>query len=262
MHQPTYLPPTFEAPQATPVYPTTLQPASVPEYPTTPTVSDGYPSVEPPTCSNCPGQDAVLVCTRDGVGVTDSSNATTSVVFRVGYLVESSNEAAVYIGSVEQFIVAAAAVGAMQCDSGGYAFAPSVDPTSITVASIQTDQCTPTRSGAACTVWRTSFEITLGQDVDSSVASFLGYMAVQDAMGNGAMLDHVSTIHRVEYLSPSPLLPPITGVAGNASPSPGSGTSSAEGELSVNRWTLGAVLTMCMYSGVSQATVLYLQISD
>ena len=187
--------------------------------------------------------------------MTDSLNVTTTVVFRVGYLIDSDNEPAVYIGSVEQYIVAAAAVGAMQCESGGYAFAPSLDPTLISVASIQTDQCTPTRSGASCTVWRTSFEITLGQDIESSVASFLGYMAVQDAMGNGAMLDSISSIERVEYLSPSPLLPPITGVAGNPSPSPGSGTASTEDELSVNSWTLGAVLTMCTSFTVLQATV-------
>jgi hypothetical protein len=77
------------------------------------------------------------------------------------------------------------------------------------------------------------------------VAAFLGYMSVQDAMENGAFTAAVPALDRILYLSPSPLLPPITGVDTGPSLAPGEATQTAPESLSVNRWTLGAVLTMC-----------------
>ncbi|GKY96335.1 hypothetical protein MPSEU_000593200 [Mayamaea pseudoterrestris] len=245
--QPTYTSPTAPAPTQTPKYPTALPPVVSPAYPpfTAPTYTPEYPSTRAYTTA--------FTCTDDGVGITETANATTIVDFRVGYLIESKNQPTDYLASVENLIVESAIIGALQCASGGLIFAPGVDASSVDVATIQTDQCTPTQSGAACTVWQTEFTITIAQEVDPSVASYLGYMFVQTEMEKDAFVNQVPSLDEIEYLSPSPLLPPITGLDGSPSSTTDENPASSKGDLSVNQWTLGAVLTMCIGGAIALA---------
>ena len=189
----------------------------------------------------------IFTCTETGVAVAEASavNVSTAVSFRVTYVIETTVKPFRYLERVNELIVETAAVGALQCVLGGSTFSVnSTESPEITVMSVMTTQnCTPETAGSECVVWETSFEIAVDQDVEPTVASFLGYMFLEEEMNSGAFVDRIPILDRVKYLRPSPLLPPITGGDGPTE-APELGVED-DGELSVNRWTLGAVLAMC-----------------
>jgi hypothetical protein len=97
-------------------------------------------------------------------------------------------------------------------------------------------------------VYDTTFQVTIGEDIDPEKAAFLGYIFMQEEMDLGSFVDKLPILDRVEYLHPLPLFPPnVVGEAPTAAP----GLSSSEGNLNVSPWTLGAVIAMCVGGAVA-----------
>jgi hypothetical protein len=189
----------------------------------------------------------VFTCTDIGVDIAQPPYIrTTTVSFRVAYLIESLGKPSDFISAVETMILETAVVGALQCVTGGLVFARGMKPPPVDFTTIMTsEQCMPVFAGSQCSVWETGFDVTVDENVDPTVATFLGYTFVQEEMKNGAFVGRIPILDRVEFLRPSPLLPPIAGIDGSPTTAPGLAAASSASPISVNHWTLGAVLTMC-----------------
>jgi len=173
--------------------------------------------------------------------------AVTSIPFKVGYLVESSAPLDEYVDQLEVQIIEAAVAGALQCNTGGPIFGINgtgiaVPQTTIPIITLDTGAlCTPEIS--ECTVLETAFEVLVADDLDSEVAAFLGYIFLREEMDGGSFVSENPTLDRVEYLSPLPLLPPLS--EGGVNEIPIQDDLSSNDPISVSNWTLGAVIAMC-----------------
>lgn len=141
----------------------------------------------------------------------------------------------------------AAIAGALQCNTGGPIFGVNgtgiaVPQTAIPIITLETGAlCTPEIS--ECTVLETAFEVLVADDLDSEVAAFLGYVFLREEMDGGSFVSENPTLDRVEYLSPLPLLPPLSEDGVNEIPL--QDDLPANDPISVSNWTLGAVIAMC-----------------
>lgn len=171
--------------------------------------------------------------------------------FNVGYLVETAALLEDFIRELEAIILETTVIGALKCGDGGPLFGPNGTPPQILMFTTATGEACPTQdggsvqpettTGAVCTVLETKFQITVKEFVDPQLGAFLGYRDLQVAMDNGTFAEAIPVLSRVEYLTPVPLLPPITD-PNNPSPAP---IDSEDSQLSVSRWTIGAVVAMC-----------------
>lgn len=90
------------------------------------------------------------------------------------------------------------------------------------------------------------FQIVVNESVEPDIASFLGYINIQEEMSSGAMAAEIDVVDRVEYISPLPLLPPIT--SPDDSLIPDDVQLDGSDNPSISAWTVGAVLAMCKYT--------------
>lgn len=212
----------------------TAEPSSTPSSNPTPTIFQ---------------EDVIFLCSDGGVELAEPPIVAATIVdFQVGYLVESTTALEDYEEALEAQILASALVGALQCGRGGSLFGSDANATkspvpmnTTTTASLCFPQVSLLNN---CTVLETSFSVILGEDVDPEVARFLGYVALQEDMDSTVFVQALSGVDRVEYLSPLPLLPPLTTPDGKNQTGD---VSRSEGAVSVTPWTVGAVLAMCTY---------------
>jgi len=233
---------------------------SQPPSPSAPTVNTPPPLL--PTEAPSPRanlEEFVFGCTDDGVVLVDppyeAMGGAKTVQFKVGYLVESVGALEEFESDLELMILQTAVIGALECNTGGSLFGPGGNGASLlTQYPMSTrstgEQCAPQFPGTACTVLESEFVVAVvdiegGSGLDSTTASFWGYVFLQQEMDGGSFLTAIPLLDRCKYLRPLPLLPPIVGVD-DPSPSPGgSQEDPVQQPLGVSQWTLGAVLAMC-----------------
>jgi hypothetical protein len=168
----------------------------------------------------------------------------TAVSFEVGYVIESNEPLLSFRDELEQKIVNTALNGALKCTNKN--------------VTLNCSECSPafivTYPGAApcrslvsnCSVLKTQFEVVLGKAIDPEVAEFLGYVLLQTEMDSGDFMAAIPQLNRIKYLSPLPLLSPITAPLENEVP-----MLVTRDDLSVSPWTIGAVFAMCKLCTVS-----------
>ena len=194
-------------------------------------------------------EDIIFRCSNGGIELAEPPIVAATIVdFQVGYLVESNTTLENYKEELEKQILASALAGALQCGRGGSLFESSDSDSIAALVSMNTNTteslCFPQVSLLNdCTVLETTFSVILAEDTDPEVASFLGYVALQEDMDGSIFVQALSGVDRVEYLSPLPLLPPLTTTDGNQTGE----VSPSEGAISVTPWTVGAVVAMCKY---------------
>ena len=174
-------------------------------------------------------------------------DAITAIPFKIGYVVESSNPLEEYIGSMELNLLEAAAAGALQCNKGGPLFGQNCSGTCLDVSS---QSIKTVKTGllceaevSECTVFETSFDILVAENVDPEVSAFLGYVLLREEMDGGDFILDIPLMDRIEYLSPLPLLP-LPGEDG-LEDQPLEADELSSDQVSVSPWTLGTVVTMC-----------------
>ena len=245
---PTAATPTPSPPTQSPVSNLTVSPTSTPTT-SAPSLS---PSANPtPTVFQ---EETIFECTDDGVNLAKPPfEAATVVTFQVGYLVESAFALADYETDLEEEILASALEGALQCTSGGPLFGTNssglgTNSSAVILpmnTSLTTGICFPTISFQNdCVVLETTFRVVLAEEIDPEVASFLAYVELQKDMEGQVFEQALSEVDRIEYLSPLPLLPPISGPEESNPPA----NEVGEDPLSVTPWTFSAVLAMCTYN--------------
>ncbi len=115
--------------------------------------------------------------------------------------------------------------------------------------------CDPSLSRAiSCFIMETEVVIFLVGPVDEDEAVYKAYGAIENSMTNRVYVGSVSTIARLEFLSPSPLpIPPGSEEGGNVTAVPISSVeSNASSSTSpVNPWTIGASVATIMGGLVS-----------
>jgi len=223
-------------------------PSSVPSVSLQPTVSK-QPSTSTRTNEPTPlvlREQVVFTCTNNGIALVEPPYEVFSVInFKVGYIVESDAVLDVFLSELEAKILETAVTGALQCNSGGPLFEPGGDALSVPMSTTLTGEaCTPKITN--CTVMETEFQIVVNEDLDPEVAAFLGYVLLQEEMDGGIFVIEIPILDRVEYVSPLPLLPPVTTPEDDDVTDPALGAS--DGSVSVSPWTIGAVLAMCKFN--------------
>ena len=211
----------------------------------TPSISpSSSPNIDLPVILMCSKPEEFLVLAQPPF------DSITAIPFKIIYMVESSNPFEEYVSPMELNILEAAAAGALQCNTGGPLFGQNCSGTCLNVSSqsittVKTGQlCEPEVS--ECTVFETTLDILVDENVDPEVSAFLGYVLLRETMDGGDFILDIPQIDRVEYLSPLPLLP-LPGEDGiEDQPLENDGESSDQ--VSVSPWTLGTVVTMCKYS--------------
>jgi hypothetical protein len=174
-------------------------------------------------------------------------SATTSINFKVGYLIESVVNLTEYISALERQILVTALAGALQCETGGTFFTNltrnsigrsngELDITMNTTRSEETCEATI----SMCNIFETEFQVVINKTMDPDVAGFLGYVLLKGEMDDGTFVEAIPNIDRCQYLKPLPLLPPLV-VNDNRTQG---GIESTE-RLSVSPWSLAAVSVMC-----------------
>jgi hypothetical protein len=192
---------------------------------------------------------SIFTCTDEGyVGLVETPReARTSITFKVGYLVESSEPLIDYIDDLERRIVLTAIHGALQCNTSG--LMTNVTSENVELFSgvaIATNgmggNCTSEIS--VCIILETEFTVHVSYDVDPEVGAFLGYVMLRQEMDEGSFEN--SAIDRCQYLSPLPLLPPLI-EEDKTSGADSFPDLQSEENISVSPWTVGAVLAMCTF---------------
>lgn len=189
-------------------------------------------------------EKVVFTCTDNGVDTVEPPFQVATVIdIQVVYVVETLAFFNEFQEDLEDQIVAAAVIGALQCDAGGPLFGPGgTAPPVLTFTALTGEACTPTLDNTICTVFATEFQIVVEEDLDPDVAAILAYAMVREEMNSGAMVAAVPVVDRIEYLRPIlPDLPPI-----EAPEVPGGGLDAEpQGSITVSPWTIGAVMAMC-----------------
>jgi hypothetical protein len=168
----------------------------------------------------------------------------TSIDIQVVYVVEALAFLDDFRDDLQDKILASAVIGALQCNTGGPLFGPGGDVPPVSVFTRFTGEaCTPVLADTFCTVFETTFQIIVEEDLNPDVAAILAYAFIREEMDSGAIALDVVILDRVEYLRPVlPDLPPITApdeiplVDLEANP---------EESITVSPWTIGAVMAMC-----------------
>lgn len=150
----------------------------------------------------------------------------------MGYLVESLLSTTEYLSDVNDQILEASVINALQCGPDGPLFGPNGDgvPSIPMVTTYSGQECQPEVS--LCTTMETDFSFAVDETMNSDLAAFLAYVSLQDGMDGGRFTMEIDGVDRMEYLSPLPLIPPF----------PPNGQLAAEGDdVGVSPFTMGAV---------------------
>lgn len=100
-------------------------------------------------------------------------------------------------------------------------------------------------AGISCYHMITSFDVAVAEDLDPTVAAFLGYIFLRDELDGGLVENEIPQIVRGQYLGPLPTLP--TNVEEDDDSVSNIPPVSAESRLTVSAWTVGAVVAMCKF---------------
>lgn len=182
--------------------------------------------------------------------------SSTVLDFRVGYLVESILPLEEYKEDLEMAILGSALAGALQCIPGSPLFLPGGNMSSTSLSrggtaspvrintTLTGDLCFPEVDFLnECVVLETYYRVIVAEEIDSEVARFLGYVEMQQDMDSDLLLElFAPDLDRIRYVSPLPLLPPLTNPQEPQTPP---ALRSDDSSLSVTPWTVAAVLGMC-----------------
>ncbi len=96
---------------------------------------------------------------------------------------------------------------------------------------------------------QTTFIIGVEGEVDTDVAAYEVYKAIQENMENGFYVDAVPEVFFLEFLSPLPLIPP-PGQTDDNTPDAIEGTT-PDGNVNVSPWAIGFSVASVMGGFVS-----------
>lgn len=100
-----------------------------------------------------------------------------------------------------------------------------------------------------CFVMQTTFIIGVEGPVNTDVAAYEVYKAIQEGMSNGNFTKAVEEVVFLEFLSPQPLIRPPE--SGNASPPNGVDDGEFQRDVDVSPWTIGFSVASVMGGFVS-----------
>ena len=193
-------------------------------------------------------EEALFTCTVNGVDLSSPPYVTATVLeFRVGYLVETSLPREDYGADLEKALLGSALAGALQCIPGSPLFLPGSSPLPVPInTTISDDVCFPEVDVLNdCIIFESAFRVVVAETVDPEVARFLGYVEMQQDLDGDVIKGILSLdLDRIRYVSPLPLLPPLTNPE-PTEPTPTLSTRNSDASLSVTPWTVSAVLAMC-----------------
>lgn len=259
-------------PTGEPGTPSSTQPAFPPLPPAvlvapsseTQTPPTGFPSIEPtsePSISNPPTGEFLpnsdcLSTSKIRLG-DELDNSTTAVPLEIGYIVESySSSVEAFTTELEEELIATAVFAIFGCNPDTSGINPeTLEVLDVDDKSLFIETCENTiNNGTDCYVMETNFIIWVEGPVESEIATYKAYIAIQDAMPDDEVSPYVETVPdlvNVKYLSPSPLLEP-PGFTDDESTSPGNaGPSKLTRDASASRWTIGASVASLMGGIVS-----------
>ena len=101
-----------------------------------------------------------------------------------------------------------------------------------------------------CFVMQTSFIIGVEGPVNTDVAAYEVYLAIQESMANGTYTEAIPDIVFLEFLSPLPLIAPPSGGGENNSPD-SVDNSDLKRDVDVSPWTIGFAVGSVMGGFVS-----------
>ena len=111
--------------------------------------------------------------------------------------------------------------------------------------------CNPTMDREnECFILQTTFIIGVEGPVDTDIAAYEAYKAIQESMVNGTYTEAVPDVVFLEFLSPLPLIkPPRSGVGENSPDSVGN--SDVQRDVDVNPWAISFSVASVMGGFVS-----------
>ena len=181
---------------------------------------------------------SIFGCPQDNLTIAEPPfTAVTVVDITVGYVIETQFFLDQLQADLERLILEAALKGALQCNGPLPEECEECPPVEIFTSATGAD-CTPEVS--FCTTLETTFQVVVDGELDPDVASFLGYVTLQEEMNGGVFENAIEILDRIEYLSPLPLLPPIITPIVTQEP------ILARDSLGVSPWTISAVLAMSL----------------
>lgn len=115
---------------------------------------------------------------------------------------------------------------------------------------ISTATCDPTVDFEnECFVMQTTFIIGVEGPVNTDVAEYEVYKAIQENMANGTYTETVPEVVFLEFLSPLPLIPPPSGSSNN--PVDANDGDLQQRDVDVSPWTIGFSVASVMGGFVS-----------
>eukprot|EP00535_Pseudo-nitzschia_heimii_P003256 CAMPEP_0197178832 /NCGR_PEP_ID=MMETSP1423-20130617/3985_1 /TAXON_ID=476441 /ORGANISM="Pseudo-nitzschia heimii, Strain UNC1101" /LENGTH=534 /DNA_ID=CAMNT_0042628645 /DNA_START=270 /DNA_END=1874 /DNA_ORIENTATION=+ len=223
------------------------QPTTANNPSSTSTSSTSQPSTEPPS-SGPPTGTSDCRSTNTFVLGTAADESSTPIALDMSYTAESNNSA------VEDFedelvgeLIRTAAFAIFGCDPeiGGKIAANTEEIIEAT--------CDPTvDDGNECFVLQTTFIVGVEGPVDTDVAAYEAYKAIEERMADGTYAKAVPDVVFLEFLSPLPLLqPPGGGGGGGANAVDGVEDPDFQRDVDVSPWTIGFSVASVMGGFVS-----------
>lgn len=102
-----------------------------------------------------------------------------------------------------------------------------------------------------CFVMQTTFIIGVRGPVDTDVAAYEAYKAIQEKMDNGTYAEAVEEVVFLEFLSPRPLLEPPSSGGGSSNSPNGVDDSDVQRNVDVSPWAIGFSVASVMGGFVS-----------
>ena len=189
---------------------------------------------------------AIFECKPDNVLglVQQQFSASTQLIFKLAYSVDSSFNESEYIDEIEKLILTVAVSGALQCQNYGLITDAIPDFSKADFAMNTTgvnEQCLSSAI-SQCRVFETEFQVVVASDLDVELGELLGYKLLSDKMGDGSFAEVVPNVDRCEYLRPQALQP-----EGNVSGGNQNINTDGRERLSVSPWSLATLSLLCEY---------------
>lgn len=216
------------------------------------TVTPSMEDLRRPTAIPTSTMVAIFECKPDNVVglAVHRLPLTTQLGFKIGYSVESSSNESEYIDAIEYQILVTAVAGALQCENGGEFFTDIIpelmgrsSTLSVAINTTRINETCLLSPISQCKIFETAFQVVVNGDLDADAGQFLGYLLLKDKMEDGTLVELVPNVDRCEYLSPLPLLPPVSTKDGSNQQ-----INQDESErLSVSPWSLATLSLLCEY---------------
>jgi hypothetical protein len=195
----------------------------------------------------------VLACLENTIArlpPTPNPPPITEINFKTKYFVEGTEHWTDIKTQLEAKIFEVLARGSMPCNGP----CSACDTPYPTISTIDTgESCflaasTTDSKVSQCFVLETQLKILVAHDLDSPLAEFSGYVALEEAIYDGTF-DNITGLIWIQYLEPYPLNPPLgdddDNVVGDDNGGAGTFAPLQSPEISsVSPWTLGAVVAM------------------